>query len=140
MADQSHLEAMREAIKGDIERARARRPSIFERPAPPPVEIREAARQVPVPKPAPAAVEADPEPVEADPEPVAVEPEPVAVEPEPVPVEPEPVPVVPEPVEAVPEPVAVEPEPVAVEPEPEPEPAVEVSRPGLLSRLAFWRR
>ncbi len=40
MGDQSHLEAMREAIRGDLERARARRPSIFERPAPPPVEIR----------------------------------------------------------------------------------------------------
>src|SRR5205085_11631226 len=51
MADQSHLEAMREAIKGDLERAKARRPSIFERPAPPPVEIR------PAPQPA------EPEPV-----------------------------------------------------------------------------
>jgi hypothetical protein len=87
MADQSHLEAMREAIRGDLERARARRPSIFERPAPPPVEIRKAAP--PAPEPEPVAVE--PEPVAVEPEPAAVEPEPVAVESEP---EPEPAPAV----------------------------------------------
>ncbi len=48
MGDQSHLEAMREAIRGDLERARARRPSIFERPAPPPVEIRAQPAPAPV--------------------------------------------------------------------------------------------
>ncbi len=52
MGEQSHLEAMREAVRGDIERAKSRRPSIFERPAPAPVEIREAA--TPEPDPAPA--------------------------------------------------------------------------------------
>ena len=72
MREQSHIDAMREAVRGDIERARERRPSIFERPAAPPVEVR--------PKPAP-----EPEPeVEPEPEPVAAEgPEP---EPEPEPV------------------------------------------------------
>lgn len=40
MREQSHIDAMRDAIRGDLERARERRPSIFERPAPPPVEIR----------------------------------------------------------------------------------------------------
>jgi len=67
MSEQSHLEAMREAIKGDLERARSRRASVFERPAPPPLEIRAA----PVPPPV----------AEPEPEPVAVEPEPVAEEP-----------------------------------------------------------
>jgi hypothetical protein len=33
---QSHINDMREAIRGDLERARSRRPSIFERPAAPP--------------------------------------------------------------------------------------------------------
>ena len=41
MGEQSHKEAMREAIRGDLERARSRRPTVFERAAPPPVEIRE---------------------------------------------------------------------------------------------------
>jgi hypothetical protein len=40
MREQSHIEAMREAVRGDFERAKERRPSIFERPAAPPVEIR----------------------------------------------------------------------------------------------------
>ena len=84
MAEQSHLEAMREAIKGDLERARSRNPSIFERPAAPAplAEVRE---------------EPAPEPPVVEPETVAatVAPEPVAVEPEPEP-EPEP--------EAAPEP------------------------------------
>ena len=72
MTEQSHLDAMRAAIRGDLERARARRPSIFERPAGAPVEVEE-------PEPVPV-----PEPVQA-PEPeleVVVEPEPVP-EPEP---------------------------------------------------------
>jgi hypothetical protein len=68
MREQSHIDAMREAVRGDLERARNRRPSIFERPAPPPLEIRE-----------------DPSPLESEPVAVAVA---VAVEPEP---EPEPV-------------------------------------------------
>jgi hypothetical protein len=69
MREQSHIDAMREAVRGDLERARNRRPSIFERPAPPPLEIR-----------------ADPSPLESEPEPEP-EPEPVvaAVEPEPEP-------------------------------------------------------
>jgi hypothetical protein len=114
MAEQSHLEAMREAIRGDLERARSRRPSIFERPAPPPVEIR---RDPPAP------VEPQPEP---EPESAAVaepEPESAAVaEPEP-----EPVTVA----EDGSEPVAAEPEALAEAPEP---------RRGFRSRLAFWRR
>jgi hypothetical protein len=86
MGEQSHKEAMREAIKGDLERARSRNPSIFERPA---------ARLEPEPERAPLAVVPEPAP---EPEPVAVVPEP---EPEPEPVaEPEPQP---EPV-AAPEP------------------------------------
>ena len=36
MREQSHIDAMREAVRGDLERARERRPSIFERPAAPP--------------------------------------------------------------------------------------------------------
>lgn len=77
MAEQSHLEAMREAIRGDLERARSRRPSIFERPAPPPVEIRPD--PPPQAKPEPASLP-EPEPIaeaEPEPEPVA-EPEPEA--------------------------------------------------------------
>ena len=84
MAEQSHLEAMREAIKGDLERARSRNPSIFERPAaPPPVEIQET----PPPEPEPvvaATSEPEPEPV-VEPE-AAAEPEPEhEVEPTPEP-------------------------------------------------------
>ena len=41
MTEQSHLDAMRAAIRGDLERARARRPSIFERPAAAPPEVEE---------------------------------------------------------------------------------------------------
>ena len=67
MREQSHLDAMRAAVKGDLERARSRNPSIFERPA--------ASPAVAEPEPAP-----EPEPL------VAVEPKPVvAVEPEPEP-------------------------------------------------------
>ncbi len=33
MREQSHIDDMRAAIRGDLERARARRPSIFERPS-----------------------------------------------------------------------------------------------------------
>ena len=68
MGEQSHKEAMREAIRGDLERARSRNPSIFERPAAPPepeVELE------PEPVPPPLAVVLEPEPV---PEPVGVVP------------------------------------------------------------------
>jgi len=68
MREQSHIDAMREAVRGDLERARNRRPSIFERPAPPPLEIREAPSPLepePQPEPVVAAVEPEPEPVVA---------------------------------------------------------------------------
>lgn len=62
MREQSHLEAMREAVRGDIERARERRPSIFERPSQPPVEIRAALEPVAASAPEPEpAVEPKPE-------------------------------------------------------------------------------
>jgi hypothetical protein len=117
MAEQSHLEAMREAIKGDLERARARRPSIFERPAPPPPEMRGAA-ETPAVEPAPEAL-AEPELLpEREPEGV---PEPEAV---------------PKP-EPVPEPSAVEP---VREPEPEPPLEAETTTPKRRRfRLRFWR-
>jgi hypothetical protein len=115
MGEQSHLEAMREAIKGDLERARSRRPSIFERPAEPIFEI----RQAPTPPPSNNLLQGT-----TGPEPTA-EPEPVAE----APATPEPEPVAEAPVaESQPGP---EPEVVA---EPEPEP-----KPSLWSRLAFWR-
>jgi hypothetical protein len=77
MAEQSHLEAMREAIRGDLERARSRNPSIFERPAAPAAEIREEpAPEPPVVEPAPVIVAREPVAAEPDPEPVAAEPEP----------------------------------------------------------------
>ena len=76
MKDQSHIEAMREAVRGDLERARNRRPSIFERPAPPPAAVPE-----PEPEPEPEPVVATVEP-EFDPEP---EPEPVVAEDPPAP-------------------------------------------------------
>ena len=76
MAEQSHKEAMREAIRGDLERARSRNPSIFERPAAPPDLEPERTPLAAVPEPVP-----EPEP--------ATEPEPVTVVPEPEP-EPEP--------------------------------------------------
>ena len=74
MREQSHIEAMREAVRGDLERARNRRASIFERPAAPPVEIREnpppplsntetSAEPVPVPT-----QEPEPVPAEAPPQ------------------------------------------------------------------------
>jgi hypothetical protein len=50
--EESQIDDMRAAVRGDLERARARRPSIFERPAAPP----------------PAAEEPDPQP-ESRPEP-----------------------------------------------------------------------
>src|SRR5712691_11743801 len=49
--EESQIDDMRAAVRGDLERARARRPSIFERPAAPPL----------------AAVEPDPQP-EPEPE------------------------------------------------------------------------
>jgi hypothetical protein len=77
MREKSHIDAMRAAVKGDLERARSRNPSIFERPARPPA----------VPEPEPVR---EPEPVLAvEPEPPVVvpsEPKPeIAVEPEPEP-------------------------------------------------------
>jgi hypothetical protein len=69
VSEKSHIDDMRAAIRGDLERARARRPSIFERPAapaaiaddpeaapertPPPEPV---AEQHPPPEPPPAAV------------------------------------------------------------------------------------
>jgi hypothetical protein len=68
MREQSHIDAMREAVRGDIERAKERRPSIFERPAAPPVEIRREPPPQPAPEPVAAATPA-PEPApEAEPE------------------------------------------------------------------------
>jgi hypothetical protein len=97
MAEQSHKEAMREAIRGDLERARSRNPLIFERPAAPlePERVPLAAVSEPVPEPVP-----------------ATEPEPVTVVPEPEP-EPEPEPAA----EAEPDP---EPEPAAEPEQPAP--------------------
>jgi len=116
MREQSHIDAMREAVRGDIERARERRPSIFERPAAPPVEI----RATPPPGPPSNTVLQRPEPEPApEPEPVAAE----APEPEPEPV-----------AAAVPEP-EIEPEP-----EPEPVPAVAEAPAPKRWRWAFWRR
>ena len=116
MGEQSHKEAMREAIRGDLERARSRNPSIFEGAGPTPAPADEPAGNAVLPE------TTGPEPVV---EPVG-QPEPeaeAAVE-----VEPEPDPVAP-----------AEPEPVVAEPEPEPEPDPEPRR-GFLTRLAFWRR
>ena len=81
MTEQSHLDAMRAAIRGDLERARARRPSIFERPAAAPPEVEEPEPlpvPVPVNEPEPEVLAAplpDPEP-ERQPGPSA-QPEPV---------------------------------------------------------------
>ena len=36
MREESQIDDMRAAVRGDLERARARRPSVFERPAAPP--------------------------------------------------------------------------------------------------------
>ncbi len=78
MREQSHIDAMRAAIRGDLERARARRPSIFERAsvAPTPAardEPVEPVEPVDVAEPPGAAGPAEPEPVEpsapAEPEP-----------------------------------------------------------------------
>ena len=74
MREQSHLEDMRAAVRGDLERARARRPSIFERPAAPPEP--EELEPVPEPEPEPTP-EVEPEPeltAEPEPEPVPVSP------------------------------------------------------------------
>jgi hypothetical protein len=98
MKERSQIDAMRAAVRGDIERSRARQQGS---PIVQPDDDRVEDRIQPVPE-----TDSGPEPKLVAPEPV--EPEPVA--PEPVPVEPEPV--APEPVEA--EPVA--PEPVARKP------------------------
>ena len=67
MREESQIDDMRAAVRGDLERARARRPSIFERPAAPP----------------PAAAEPDPQP-EPEPEPEqTIEPPPAAAAPPP---------------------------------------------------------
>jgi outer membrane biosynthesis protein TonB len=108
MDERSQIDAMRAAVRGDLDRARARRaadPWLSES-SPPPLE---------------AVPEAEPEP---EPEPVpAPEPEP---EPEPVP-EPEPEP---EPIAEA----AVEPQP-RPEPEPQVEPSAGSSRRGFLASL-----
>jgi hypothetical protein len=71
MTEESQIDHMRAAVRGDLERARARRPSIFERAAAPP----------------PAAEEPDPLPdPEPDPEPEPpFEPPPAATAPPPEP-------------------------------------------------------
>src|SRR5581483_1392111 len=78
MREQSHIDAMREAVRGDIERAKKRRESIFERGATPAFEIRAdppSNKLLQSPEPAP---EPEPEPeVQPEPEP---EVEPVAAE------------------------------------------------------------
>jgi hypothetical protein len=76
MGEQSHLEAMREAVRGDLERARSRNPSIFAAPPEPEPEPE------PEPPEAPSnnLLEGEPEVVPEvlpDPE-VELEPEPVA--------------------------------------------------------------
>jgi hypothetical protein len=109
--EKSHLKEMREAIRGDLERARARRPSIFEQPSPPPAAVEPMA--VPEPE-----SEPEPEPVELS-EPVESAPTEPESEPEPEPVE------LTEPVESA--------MPVAQEPEPAP-------RAGLRQRLAAFFR
>jgi len=55
LRDQSHIDDMRAAIRGDLERARARRPSIFARPSPPPPPAKEPPQPETV-------AEAEPEP------------------------------------------------------------------------------
>lgn len=107
---------MREAVRGDIERARERRPSIFERPAAPPVEVR------PEPPSDKLLQSAKPEP--------QVQPEPEAA------AEPEPEPVVAQAPEPEPEPEAEH--VVAQAPEPAPEP--EFAEAPKHRRWAFWRR
>src|SRR5262245_23641999 len=84
MGEQSHKEAMREAIRGDLERARSRNPTIFEGASPPPAPAEPAGNTV-------LQGTAEPEPTvepvvqpEPEPEPV-VEVEPVVAEPEPEP-------------------------------------------------------
>jgi hypothetical protein len=53
--EESQIDDMRAAVRGDLERARARRPSIFERPAAPPPAIAEPEPQPePEPEPEPA--------------------------------------------------------------------------------------
>ena len=97
MREQSHLDAMREAVRGDLERARSRNPSIFENAVPAQAPAPEQPEPLPepvvqaVPEPEPL-VQAEPEPepvVQTDPEPEAEpEPEPVlqaVLEPEPEP-------------------------------------------------------
>jgi hypothetical protein len=52
--EESQIDDMRAAVRGDLERARARRPSIFERPAAPPPAAEEPDPQ-PLPEPGPEA-------------------------------------------------------------------------------------
>ncbi len=130
MGEQSHLEAMREAVRGDLERARSRRPSIFERPAAKPVEI----RQEPPPEQPPLRDSGPVEGPSGEPggspvnDAAAEELQPVAAEPQPEPaVEPPE-----EPCNTVLQGTTGQSEP-AVEPEP-------AAGPRRRWRLAFWRR
>jgi hypothetical protein len=52
MRDESHIDDMRAAVRGDLERARARGATIFERPAAPPPVVEEPDPQ-PEPEPEP---------------------------------------------------------------------------------------
>jgi hypothetical protein len=81
MREQSHIEAMREAIRGDRERARSRNPSIFERPSVAPVVAEPEAAPEPEP---PAEVE-PPEPAAAGASAAPASTPSAAVEPEPGP-------------------------------------------------------
>ena len=65
MADQSHIEAMRAAVRGDLERARAKNPGIFEgQVAVEAVEPEPEPTPPPVPEPTPTPIpEPTPEPV-----------------------------------------------------------------------------
>jgi hypothetical protein len=69
VTEKSHIDDMRAAVRGDLERARARRGSVFERPAVPAPAVQE-----PEPEPQP---EPEPEPEPAEP----FEPLPAAVAP-----------------------------------------------------------
>ena len=80
MREQSHIDAMRDAIRGDLERARSRNPDIFENALPPTAPGAEPEPAVDAaPEPEPQSVlqaVPDPEP-EPQPEPEAIaEPEP----------------------------------------------------------------
>jgi len=75
--DESHIDDMRAAVRGDFERARARGATIFERPAAPPPMVEEPDPQ-PEPEPEPQP-EPEPEPEPEEP----FEPPPAAVAPPP---------------------------------------------------------